>query len=94
MKIVRYSSYSKNDDIKTLMEVAVLCNNAYLDETGLVVGSSSTERALLNHAVKRGYGGLRGQYQRLSEVTFFFNVMKFLSFTFQFSNNKCLKINV
>jgi len=60
----------KNDDIKTLMEVAVLCNNSYTDETGSVVGSSSTERALLKHAVKRGYGNLRAHYQRLSEVPF------------------------
>jgi len=64
-------SMCKNDDTKTLMEVAVLCNNAYVDESNsIVVGSSSTERALLKNAIKRGYGNLRAQYQRLSEVPF------------------------
>ena len=27
----------KNDDIKDLFEVAVLCNNAYVDESNLIV---------------------------------------------------------
>jgi len=64
-------SMCKNDDIQNLFEVAVLCNNAYVDESNsIVVGSSSTERALLKNAIKRGFGGLRAQYQRLSEVPF------------------------
>ena len=35
-----------------------------------VIGSSSTERALLKHAIKRGYGNLGEHYERLSEVPF------------------------
>ena len=58
------------DNIKALMEAAVLCNNAYRDDTGQVVGSSSTERALKKHAIQRGYGGLSEHYERLSEVPF------------------------
>ena len=61
---------SNNDNLKALMEVAVLCNNAYVDETGSVVGSSSTERALMKYAFQRGYGDLRDQYERLTEVPF------------------------
>jgi len=55
--------------IKALMEIAVLCNNASLDSQN-VIGSSSTERALLKHAIKRGYGDLGEHYERLSEVPF------------------------
>ena len=35
-----------------------------------MIGSSSTERALLKHAIKRGYGNLGEHYERLSEVPF------------------------
>ena len=64
------SDNNKENNVRALMEVAVLCNNAYVDDTGSVVGSSSTERALLKHAIKRGYAHLRQSYERLSEVPF------------------------
>ena len=35
-----------------------------------VIGSSSTERALLKHAIKRGYGNLAEHFDRLTEVPF------------------------
>lgn len=70
MLIDTLENSSKSEDIKALMEVAVLCNNAYIDEKNSIVGPSSTERALLKHAIKRGYGGLPEAYDRLSEVPF------------------------
>ena len=56
-----------NKSLKKYLRVFI-CPPLHIDETGSVVGSSSTERALLKHAVKRGYGNLRAHYQRLSEV--------------------------
>ena len=35
-----------------------------------MIGSSSTERALLKHAIKRGYGNLAEHFDRLTEVPF------------------------
>lgn len=74
-QLIDISTTANNDkieDLKALMEVAVLCNNAYTDpETQTVLGSSSTEKALLKHALKRGYGdAIFNNYERLSEVPF------------------------
>lgn len=68
--IDHHSSINEESSTRSLMEIAVLCNNATLDDTNEVVGSSSTERALLKHAFKRGYGDLSREYERLTEVPF------------------------
>lgn len=60
----------KDNGVEALMEVAVLCNNAFIEDGGQVIGSSSTERALLKHAVKLGYGNISHQFERLTEVPF------------------------
>jgi len=60
----------KDNSVEALMEVAVLCNNAFIEDGGQVIGSSSTERALLKHAVKLGYGNISHQFERLTEVPF------------------------
>ena len=64
-------SPKKDNSVEALMEVAVLCNNAFIEEnSNRVCGSSSTERALLKHAVKLGYGNISHQFDRLTEVPF------------------------
>eukprot|EP00093_Oithona_nana_P013027 13027.XXX_519129_522590_1 [CDS] Oithona nana genome sequencing. len=60
----------KDNSVDALMEVAVLCNNAFIEDGGRVCGSSSTERALLKHAVKLGYANISHQFERLTEVPF------------------------
>ena len=55
-----YSSYTK------LLLFFIL----FYTDSQNVIGSSSTERALLKHAIKRGYGDLGEHYERLSEVPF------------------------
>ena len=42
----------------------------FISDSQNVIGSSSTERALLKHAIKRGYGDLGQNFDRLTEVPF------------------------
>ena len=68
--LIDHGDNKKDNTVDALMEVAVLCNNAFIDDGGRVSGSSSTERALLKHAVKLGYGNISDHFERLTEVPF------------------------
>ena len=68
--LIDHGDNKKDNSVDALMEVAVLCNNAFIDDGGRVSGSSSTERALLKHAVKLGYGNISDHFERLTEVPF------------------------
>lgn len=77
---------------KALMEIAVLCNNAQLDEIGQVSGSSSTERALLKYAKHRILDNVMDQHDRLAEVPFSSD-RKFMSVQCRSKNNPSAVIN-
>ncbi len=66
-------SNSDKQDIaggKALMEVAVLCNNAEVSADSSVASTSSTEKALMIYAKKRGMDKTRMIFDRVAEVPF------------------------
>ncbi len=56
-----------NDDIKTLLKIGNLCNNAALDKESV---GDPTEIALLVSARKAGFSDLRKKYRKLDEIPF------------------------
>eukprot|EP00667_Euglena_gracilis_P002394 EG_transcript_2393 len=56
-------------NVRRVLEIGVLCNNAAFSPTGELLGSS-TEGAILVAAHKFGLDGLRAQYDRVHETPF------------------------